>query len=193
MHFLKASWEHLRIIFPPNCQDPVFRVISHCCICLHNLSLAFQIRAEVSTADDIKHEAFPTAGSAALSSPQTYHLLFFRTVSVRLKPIVARATGMNAMVTPLLFSLSIKSKKAHAQFTVHPSGTPPLNLCLFSAFKKIITVGFNYLARLAVFWHSHLSKAIVTIPGGLHASRANLGVRPKRLLIGSCVKGRVWH
>lgn len=50
-------------------------------------------------------------------------------VSNRPKPIVAQATGMNVMVTPLLFSLSIKSKMAQTQlFTVRLSGTPLLYL-----------------------------------------------------------------
>lgn len=56
-------------------------------------------------------------------------------VSVRLKPIVGQAMGMNVMVTPLLFSLSIKSKMAQTQLTVRLSGTPPLYLFRVSHIK----------------------------------------------------------
>lgn len=64
--------------------------------------------------------------TAVLLASDQSPLLSFMSVSVRLKPIVAQDTGMNVMVTPLLFSLSIKSKMAHMQFTVRLSGTPPL-------------------------------------------------------------------
>lgn len=84
-------------------------------------------------ADDIRYKDFPTAGSAVPSFS-----LGFRpsrppplspSVSNRPKPIVAQATGMNVMVTLLLFSLSIKSKMAQTQlFTVRLSGTPLLYL-----------------------------------------------------------------
>lgn len=85
---------------------------------------------KVLMADDIKCKEFPTAGSAALFfclgfGPRPP--LLSPSASVRLKPFVAQATGMNVMVTPLLFSLSIKSKMAQAQFTVRLSGTPPLS------------------------------------------------------------------
>ncbi len=156
VHFLKASGEHLRAIFPPSCLNNFLSVISHLYTCLQKSSLAFQMSVEVLMADDIRYKDYPTAGSAAL-----FFRLGFRprppllspSVSVRLKPIVAQATGMNVMVTPLLFSLSIKSKMAQTQFTVRLFGTPPL----FSTFThKTRNIASLIVRKLAVF-HIHTS------------------------------------
>lgn len=115
---------------------------------------------EVLMADDIQNEAFPTAGSAAVSFSLEFgpiHPLL--PLSVRLKPIVAQATEMNVMVTLLLFSLSIKS---HKQFTVCLSGTPPLYLLPVVNIKPpsipffIICASFNFnLLCRAKHRHNH--------------------------------------
>lgn len=73
--------------------------------------------------------------------PSSPHPPLSPSVSVKLKPIVAQATGMNVTVTPLLFSLSIKSKMAQTQFTARMSGTPPLYLLPDSCIKPAAILG----------------------------------------------------
>ena len=108
-------------------------------------------------ADDIRYKDFLTAGRAALfflALDVVPPPLLSPSASVRLKPIVAQTTGMNVMVTPLLFSLSIKSKMAQTQFTVLLSGTPPLYLLPVSHIKPATLRGL-IIRKLAVFFRMY--------------------------------------
>lgn len=110
-----------------------------------------------------RKQTFPQLGVllslSVLASDVAVPPSFSPSVSNRPKPIVAQATGMNVMVTLLLFSFSIKSKLAQTQlFTVCLSGTPPVEPLSSFTHKTHHVSGLNY-PLVSRFWDSYQTQA----------------------------------